>query len=97
MRFEAVLVQQGRNQELHKKVGLRVLKFLKPPNPSDRVVQQGGELLKIYNHGDKVERPWIRNAPKAISPSSLALLEETYLPADARSGRCVQYASRQSA
>ncbi|TEB20636.1 hypothetical protein FA13DRAFT_207056 [Coprinellus micaceus] len=90
VRFEALSVLQGRNQELRNKVVLRVLKFLKPPKPGDLVVQQEGELLKRYDHRDKVEATWVANAPNFMSPSSLALLEETYLPPESRSGRWVQ-------
>jgi hypothetical protein len=89
VRFEAVSVRQGKNQELRNKVVVRILKFLKPPNPSDLVVQQEGELIKRYDYRDKVESTWVANAPKFMSPSSLALLEETYL-SGSRSGRWVQ-------
>lgn len=42
----------------HKRIVLRVLKFLKPPNPGDEVVQKEGELLKQYDIAAKVERVW---------------------------------------
>jgi hypothetical protein len=57
-----------------------VLKYIKPPNPGDAVVQEEGELLKKYNPIDRVEVPWVaRFIPKFLTPSSLKLLEEAYI------------------
>ena len=62
-------------------MAMRVLKFLKPPNPGDPVVQEEGKLLKRYDPTNKVEQPWMAmRTPKYITPPSLKLLEETYIP-----------------
>lgn len=61
-------------------VVLRILKFLRPPNPNDIVVQEEGELLKTYHSRDGSETPWMVDRPlKFMTPSSVKLLEETYL------------------
>jgi hypothetical protein len=60
-----------------------VLKYIKPPNPGDAVVQEEGELLKKYCPVNKVEEPWVSLViPKFITPSSLKLLEEAYISKD---------------
>ncbi|KAJ3545684.1 hypothetical protein NMY22_g2333 [Coprinellus aureogranulatus] len=74
VRFEMIEHRGGQQ------VVLRVLKFLKPPNPDDLVVQKEGELLKKWSHVKKREQVWMA-APRTkwITPSSLKMLEETYL------------------
>ncbi|TEB20619.1 hypothetical protein FA13DRAFT_1779746 [Coprinellus micaceus] len=74
VRFE--VIRQG----IQSRVVVRVLKYIKPPNPGDAVVQEEGELLKKYNPIDRVEVPWVaRFIPKFLTPSSLKLLEEAYI------------------
>lgn len=66
--------------EQRNRVALRVLKFLEHPNPGDAVVQKEGELLKRYHPLQKIETVWMaRGTPSFITPSSLKLLEQTYL------------------
>ncbi|KAJ3525703.1 hypothetical protein NMY22_g10466 [Coprinellus aureogranulatus] len=63
-----------------KRVVLRVLKFLKPPDPNDSVVQEEGSLLKKFHRAKNVETVWMAGTQtRFITPSSLKLLEETYL------------------
>lgn len=67
---------EGRNR-----VVLRVLKFLKPPNPNDMVFQEEGKLLKKYHPSYATEDLWMAGErTKFISLSSMQLLEKTYLP-----------------
>ena len=76
-RFEAV--RRGSKIRLV----IRVLKYLKPPNPEDTVVQKEGELLTKYDPVDKVTKPWVsKSIPKFITPSSLKLLEHAYISKD---------------
>ncbi|KAJ3525702.1 hypothetical protein NMY22_g10465 [Coprinellus aureogranulatus] len=64
-----------------KRVVLRVLKFLKPPDPNDSVVQEEGSFLKKFHREKKVETVWMAGTQtRFITPSSLELLKETYLP-----------------
>ncbi|KAJ3511784.1 hypothetical protein NMY22_g15542 [Coprinellus aureogranulatus] len=64
-----------------KRVVLRVLKFLKPPDPNDSVVQEEGSFLKKFHRERKVETVWMAGTQtRFITPSSFKLLEETYLP-----------------
>ncbi|KAJ3517413.1 hypothetical protein NMY22_g13974 [Coprinellus aureogranulatus] len=75
VRFE--MIEKGAK----KRVVLRVLKFLKPPNSGDLAVQREGEFLRKWNFLKKVEQVWMAGPrTKWIPPSSLKLLEETYLP-----------------
>ncbi|KAJ3545690.1 hypothetical protein NMY22_g2331 [Coprinellus aureogranulatus] len=74
VRFE-MIEHQGKQR-----VVLRVLRFLKPPNPGDPITQEEGELLKKWDPVKKLEQVWMASSgSKWMTPSNLKLLEETYL------------------
>lgn len=71
--------------EQRNQVVLRVLKFLKPPNPDDAVVQKEGEPLKRYDPAQKIESVWMaKTTSKYLTPSFLEPLEQRYLTGDSR-------------
>lgn len=77
MRFEMI------RHEERNRIVLRVLKFLRPHNPSDAVMQKEGELLKKYDPVRKVEAVWMagRDSDLLKPPlqSALKRLEQTYI------------------
>jgi hypothetical protein len=56
---------------------LRLLKFIKPPNPDDKVFQKEGELVKIYSALRGIERPFTRSA-SLLSEESFRVLKDKY-------------------
>jgi hypothetical protein len=56
---------------------MRVLEFVKPPNPDDALFQVEGELVKKLDLKTKLERPWICKS-RTIGPSSMKALVEAY-------------------
>ena len=58
---------------------MRVLKFIEPPNPEDKVFQREGELLKKYDAIHDRETVWVGLSKYKISPTSWKLLEDAYL------------------
>jgi hypothetical protein len=56
---------------------MRVLEFVRPPNPDDTVFQVEGELVKKLDQKNNWERPWICKS-HAIGPLLMKALVEAY-------------------
>jgi hypothetical protein len=56
---------------------MRVLDFVRPPNPDDAVFQVEGELVKRLDQKTNLERPWLCMT-STIGPSSMKALVEAY-------------------
>lgn len=63
-------------------VVVRLLKYMRPPNLGDEVVQKEGELMKQYDPIAKVETVWMNTKRGFLSPSWLEELARTYISTD---------------